>query len=116
MLLLNIFLISVPLTNLILLFLHFVHFELIILFFAILLLLILSAFFSGSETALTASTRSRLTGLSIKGHKNAKTAIELLNKNTDFPINKSISRSFFFFYILFIKFRLFDRTQLIFDA
>lgn len=55
-------------------------FELIILFFAILLLLILSAFFSGSETALTASTRSRLTGLSIKGHKNAKTTIELLNK------------------------------------
>ena len=54
--------------------------ELIILFFSIVLLLILSAFFSGSETALTASTRSRLTGLSIKGHKNAKTAIELLNK------------------------------------
>ena len=55
-------------------------FELIILFFSILLLLILSGFFSGSETALTASTRSRLTGLSNKGHKNAKTAIELLNK------------------------------------
>ena len=55
-------------------------FELIILFISILLLLILSAFFSGSETALTASTRSRLTGLSNKGHKNAKTAIELLNK------------------------------------
>ena len=47
---------------------------------SILLLLILSGFFSGSETALTASTRSRLTGLSNKGHKNAKTAIELLNK------------------------------------
>ena len=55
-------------------------FELIILFFSILFLLILSGFFSGSETALTASTRSRLTGLSNKGHKNAKTAIELLNK------------------------------------
>lgn len=55
-------------------------FELIILFISILLLLILSGFFSGSETALTASTRSRLTGLSTKGHKNAKTAIELLNK------------------------------------
>jgi len=55
-------------------------FELIILFISILLLLILSGFFSGSETALTASTRSRLTGLSNKGHKNAKTAIELLNK------------------------------------
>ena len=55
-------------------------FELIVLFISILLLLILSGFFSGSETALTASTRSRLTGLSNKGHKNAKTAIELLNK------------------------------------
>jgi len=55
-------------------------FELIILFISILLLLILSGFFSGSETALTASTRSRLTGLSNKGHKNAKTAIDLLNK------------------------------------
>ena len=55
-------------------------FELIIIFFSILFLLILSGFFSGSETALTASTRSRLTGLSNKGHKNAKTAIELLNK------------------------------------
>ena len=55
-------------------------FELVILFISILLLLILSGFFSGSETALTASTRSRLTGLSNKGHKNAKTAIELLNK------------------------------------
>ena len=55
-------------------------FELIILFISILLLLILSGFFSGSETALTASTISRLTGLSNKGHKNAKTAIDLLNK------------------------------------
>ena len=55
-------------------------FELIILFISILLLLILSGFFSGSETALTASTRSRLTGLSNKGHKNAKTTIDLLNK------------------------------------
>jgi len=55
-------------------------FELVILFISILLLLILSGFFSGSETALTASTRSRLTGLSNKGHKNAKTAIDLLNK------------------------------------
>ena len=54
--------------------------EILILFLSILLLLILSAFFSGSETALTASTRSRLTGLSMKGKKNAKTAINLLNK------------------------------------
>ena len=55
-------------------------FEIIVLFIAILILLALSAFFSGSETALTASTRSRLTGLRMKGKKNAKVAIDLLNK------------------------------------
>ena len=55
-------------------------FEIITLFIAILILLVLSAFFSGSETALTASTRSRLTGLGMKGKKNSKVAIELLNK------------------------------------
>ena len=55
-------------------------FEIIVLFIAIIILLVLSAFFSGSETALTASTRSRLTGLRMKGRKNAKVAIELLNK------------------------------------
>ena len=55
-------------------------FEIVTLFIAIIVLLALSAFFSGSETALTASTRSRLTGLEMKGKKNAKTAIELLNK------------------------------------
>ena len=55
-------------------------FEIVTLFIAIILLLALSAFFSGSETALTASTRSRLTGLEMKGKKNAKTAIGLLNK------------------------------------
>ena len=55
-------------------------FEITILFIAILILLVLSAFFSGSETALTASTRSRLTGLGMKGKKNSKVAIELLNK------------------------------------
>ena len=54
--------------------------EILILFLSIFLLLMLSAFFSGSETALTASTRSRLTGLSMKGKKNAQTAIDLLNK------------------------------------
>ena len=54
-------------------------FDIIILSISILILLILSAFFSGSETALTASTRSRLTGLNIKGEKNAQTAINLLN-------------------------------------
>ena len=55
-------------------------FEIVTLFIAIIVLLALSAFFSGSETALTASTRSRLTGLEMKGKKNAKTAIGLLNK------------------------------------
>tara|TARA_B100000686_G_scaffold207137_1_gene214046 strand:+ start:328 stop:1596 length:1269 start_codon:yes stop_codon:yes gene_type:complete len=55
-------------------------FEIIVLFIAIVILLALSAFFSGSETALTASTRSRLTGLRMKGKKNAKVAIDLLNK------------------------------------
>ena len=54
-------------------------FDIIILSISILILLILSAFFSGSETALTASTRSRLTGLNIKGEKNAQVAINLLN-------------------------------------
>jgi Mg2+/Co2+ transporter CorB len=54
-------------------------FDLVILSISILVLLMLSAFFSGSETALTASTRSRLTGLNIKGKKNAQIAINLLN-------------------------------------
>ena len=54
-------------------------FDIVILSVSIVILLALSAFFSGSETALTASTRSRLTGLSIKGKKNAKLAIKLLN-------------------------------------
>ena len=55
-------------------------FEIIVLFLAIILLLAFSAFFSGSETALTASTRSRLTGLGMKGKKNSNVAIDLLNK------------------------------------
>ncbi|MDC3154783.1 HlyC/CorC family transporter [Pelagibacteraceae bacterium] len=55
-------------------------FEIVVLFLAIIILLALSAFFSGSETALTASTRSRLTGLAMKGKGNANIAIELLNK------------------------------------
>ena len=54
-------------------------FDIIILSISIFILLMLSAFFSGSETALTASTRSRLTGLNIKGKKNAQIAINLLN-------------------------------------
>ena len=47
-------------------------FEIVTLFIAIIVLLALSAFFSGSETALTASTRSRLTGLEMKGKKMLK--------------------------------------------
>ena len=55
-------------------------FDIIVLSISILVLLGLSAFFSGSETALTASTRSRLTGLNIKGKKNAQVALQLLSK------------------------------------
>ena len=54
--------------------------SLLVLTLSIVFLLLLSAFFSGSETALTASTRSRLTGLAMKGKSNANIAIELLNK------------------------------------
>ncbi|MGG7566351.1 HlyC/CorC family transporter [Rhodovulum sp. DZ06] len=44
---------------------------------AILLLLMLSAFFSGSETALTASSRAKLHGLADKGDERAATALRL---------------------------------------
>jgi len=44
---------------------------------AILLLLILSAFFSGSETALTAASRPKLHGLADKGSRAAETALRL---------------------------------------
>ncbi|MFC4668497.1 HlyC/CorC family transporter [Seohaeicola nanhaiensis] len=44
---------------------------------AILLLLILSAFFSGSETALTASSRAKLKSQADKGSKGAETALGL---------------------------------------
>lgn len=42
---------------------------------AILALLVMSAFFSGSETALTASSRAKLKGLADKGSRGAKTAM-----------------------------------------
>ncbi len=44
---------------------------------AILVLLLLSAFFSGSETALTASSRSKLHGMAEKGSKGAEAALRL---------------------------------------
>ena len=44
---------------------------------AVVILLMLSAFFSGSETALTAASRGKLHGLSDKGSQGAKTALEL---------------------------------------
>lgn len=44
---------------------------------AIALLLILSAFFSGSETALTASSRAKLHGQAEQGSRGAKTAMDL---------------------------------------
>ena len=43
-------------------------------FGAVVLLLLFSAFFSGSETALTASSRAKLHGLADKGDKRAATA------------------------------------------
>jgi Mg2+/Co2+ transporter CorB len=43
--------------------------------FAILALLVMSAFFSGSETALTASSRAKLKGLADKGSRGAKSAM-----------------------------------------
>ena len=42
---------------------------------AILMLLVMSAFFSGSETALTASSRAKLKGLADKGSRGAETAM-----------------------------------------
>ncbi|MDZ4134961.1 MAG: CNNM domain-containing protein, partial [Paracoccaceae bacterium] len=48
---------------------------------AILGLLVLSAFFSGSETALTASSRGKLKGQADKGSKGAKAALEVTEDN-----------------------------------
>jgi len=42
---------------------------------AIVLLIVLSAFFSGSETALTAASRGKLHGLADKGSKGANQAL-----------------------------------------
>lgn len=48
---------------------------------AILLLLVLSAFFSGSETALTASSRGKLRAQADKGSRGAKKALEITDDN-----------------------------------
>ncbi|WP_112322679.1 HlyC/CorC family transporter [Oceanibium sediminis] len=48
---------------------------------AVLGLLMLSAFFSGSETALTAASRAKLHGLSDKGSRGADTALRLTEDN-----------------------------------
>ncbi|MPM00681.1 Mg2+/Co2+ transporter CorB [Rhodobacter sp. 140A] len=48
---------------------------------AIVLLLLLSAFFSGSETALTAASRAKLRSRADKGDKGAETALEITEDN-----------------------------------
>jgi Mg2+/Co2+ transporter CorB len=52
-------------------------FDLAIPAFAIVFLLLMSAFFSGSETALTATSRARLTELERRGNKRASIALSL---------------------------------------
>ena len=47
----------------------------------ILVLLVLSGFFSGSETALTAASEARLSQLARKGNKNAETVITLKKRS-----------------------------------
>lgn len=54
-------------------------FSLLALFLAIIILIILSAFFSGSETALTATSRARMLVMEKNGNKNA----ELINRLTE---------------------------------
>ncbi len=48
---------------------------------AILALIALSAFFSGSETALTAASRGKLRGQADRGSKGAETALKLTEDN-----------------------------------
>ncbi len=48
---------------------------------AIIALLVLSAFFSGSETALTAASRAKLNGMAKKGSKGAQKALSLTDDN-----------------------------------
>jgi len=46
---------------------------------AIILLLVMSAFFSGSETALTAASRGKLRSQADKGSAGAERAVEILS-------------------------------------
>ena len=55
--------------------------SLILLLGVILVLLILSAFFSGSETALTGASRAKLMGMKEKGSKAALRALKLRENN-----------------------------------
>ena len=55
--------------------------SLLLSFTPILGLLILSAFFSGSETALTGASKAKLTGLKEKGSKKANHALKLKENN-----------------------------------
>lgn len=48
---------------------------------AILVLILLSAFFSGSETALTAASEPRIHQLSLRGHERAKLVLRLRERN-----------------------------------
>ena len=57
--------------------------SLLLSFTPILGLLILSAFFSGSETALTGASKAKLTGLKEKGSKKAHNALKLKENNID---------------------------------
>jgi magnesium and cobalt exporter, CNNM family len=52
--------------------------EIILTVFAVLLLIVLSAFFSGSETALTAASRARMHALALEGNERAKKVNRLL--------------------------------------
>jgi Mg2+/Co2+ transporter CorB len=52
--------------------------EIIITLLAVVLLIVLSAFFSGSETALTAASRARMHALTLEGNERAKKVTRLL--------------------------------------
>jgi Mg2+/Co2+ transporter CorB len=52
--------------------------EIILTLFVVLLLIVLSAFFSGSETALTAASRARMHALAIEGNERARKVNRLL--------------------------------------
>ena len=61
--------------------LGFIENELFVTIAAIFVLLLLSAFFSGSETALTAASEARLHQLSLRGRKRAGIVLRLRRQN-----------------------------------